>query len=104
MNAKKFIEISKCLSNKTRLDILEWLKDPEGNFPPNTTAMPNSEGVCVTYIHEKTGLSQSTVSTYLSNMSRCELLEMKRVGKWTYFKRNEAVIKAFSTYLLDNRD
>jgi ArsR family transcriptional regulator len=27
------IEISKALSNETRLNILLWLKDPEGNFP-----------------------------------------------------------------------
>ena len=26
------IEISKALSNETRLNILKWLKDPEGNF------------------------------------------------------------------------
>ncbi|GLB49392.1 ArsR/SmtB family transcription factor [Neptunitalea lumnitzerae] len=100
MKAKQFVEISKCLSNQTRLDILEWLKDPEGNFPPNTSSMPNTEGVCVTFIHEKTGLSQSTISTYLTSMLRCELLEMKRVGKWTYFKRNEKVIKAYCDYLL----
>lgn len=100
MNTKQFVEICKCLSNQTRLDILEWLKDPDGNFPPNTTAIPNSEGVCVTYIHEKTGLSQSTVSTYLNSMLRCELLETKRLGKWTYFRRNEAVIKAFSEYIV----
>ena len=99
MNAKQFIEISKCLSNPTRLDILEWLKDPDGNFPPNTTQMPNKGGVCVTYIHERTELSQSTVSTFLNTMSRCGLLEMKRVGKWTYFKRNEEVIKAYCEFI-----
>ncbi len=28
------IEISKALSNETRLNILKWLKSPEENFPP----------------------------------------------------------------------
>ena len=28
------IEIFKALSNETRLSIMEWLKEPEKNFPP----------------------------------------------------------------------
>ena len=28
------IEIFKALSNETRLNIIEWLKEPEKNFPP----------------------------------------------------------------------
>ena len=28
------IEIFKALSNETRLSIIEWLKEPEKNFPP----------------------------------------------------------------------
>ncbi len=28
------IEVSKALSNETRVNILKWLKDPDANFPP----------------------------------------------------------------------
>jgi len=40
------IEIFKALSNKTRLQILSWLKDPELNFP-DQAANGFDNGVCV---------------------------------------------------------
>ncbi|MHC5362001.1 ArsR/SmtB family transcription factor [Myroides sp. LJL110] len=100
MNRKQAIDIGKCLSNETRLEILEWLKDPDGNFPQNSTLVPNSEGVCVTFIFEKAGLSQSTISNYLSSMERCGLLEVKRVGKWTYFRRNQNTIEEYMNFII----
>lgn len=99
MNIKQAIEIGKCLSNSTRLEILEWLKQPDASFPQNTTNIPNSEGVCLTYIFEKSGLSQSTISNYLNMMEKCGLLELKRQGKWTYFKRNQQTIDEYIEFL-----
>lgn len=58
------VEIFKALSNKTRLQILSWLKDPEVNFP-GQIVYGFERGVCVGQIHEKSGLTQSTVSEYL---------------------------------------
>ena len=99
MNLRIATEIGKCLSNKIRLQILEWLKEPEKHFPPHETLKHFNDGVCVTYIQEKTGLSQSTISTYLTNMEKCGLRISTRHGKWSYLKRNEATIKAFTEYL-----
>ncbi|MDC6362308.1 MULTISPECIES: ArsR/SmtB family transcription factor [Flavobacteriaceae] len=89
------IEISKVLSNKTRVNILKWLKNPEVNFPPHQDIDHFDDGVCVGYIQDKTGLSQSTISTYLNSMQNANLVIPTRHGKWTYYKRNEAVIQAF---------
>ncbi|TCI92135.1 ArsR/SmtB family transcription factor [Tenacibaculum sp. M341] len=100
MNFKLATAIGKCLSNKTRLQILEWLKEPEKNFPPHETLKHFNDGVCVTYIQEKAGLSQSTISTYLSNMEKCGLLISTRHGKWTYLKRNEKIIQNFTAFIL----
>jgi ArsR family transcriptional regulator len=100
MKLKQATEIGKCLSNNPRVQILEWLKEPEKNFPPHKTLQHFNDGVCVTYIQEKSGLSQSTISTYLSNMEKCGLLAMTRHGKWSYFKRNEETIKAYTQFLL----
>ena len=61
MNLKIATEIGKCLSNKIRFQILEWLKEPEKHFPPHETLKHFNDGVCVTYIQEKTELSQSTI-------------------------------------------
>ena len=99
MDLKTATEIGKCYSNQTRMQIMEWLKAPEKNFPPHETLKHFNDGVCVTYIQEKAGLSQSTISTYLTNMEKCGLLISTRHGKWTYLKRNEEVIEAFTAFI-----
>ena len=91
------VEIFKALSNKTRLLILQWLKDPEKHFPDqfnsdHTNGM-DYVGVCVGQIQQKTGLTQSTVSEYLAVLQRTGLVESTRVGQWTYYKRNEEAFK-----------
>ncbi len=89
------IEISKVLSNKTRVNILKWLKNPAENFPPHQDIDHFDDGVCVGYIQDKTGLSQSTISTYLNSMQNANLVIPTRHGKWTYYRRNENVIQAY---------
>lgn len=88
-------EVSKVLSNKTRLNIIKWLKMPEENFPPHVDIKGFNDGVCVRNIQIKAGLSQSTISTYLSLMQSAGLVIPTRHGKWTYYKRNEAVISEY---------
>lgn len=100
MDIKVATEIGKCLSNQPRMQILEWLKEPSEHFPPHKTLAHFNDGVCVTYIQEKAGLSQSTISTYLNTMEKCGLLVMTRHGKWSYFKRNELTIKSYTQFLL----
>ncbi|NAS13258.1 ArsR/SmtB family transcription factor [Poritiphilus flavus] len=89
------VAISKVLANDTRLSILRWLKDPEENFPPHKDIDHFDDGVCVGYIQDKAGLSQSTISTYLSLMQQADLIIPTRHGKWTYYRRNEAVIDQY---------
>ena len=89
------VEISKVLSNKTRVNILKWLKEPEANFPPHQDIDHFDDGVCVGYIQDKTGLSQSTISTYLNSMQNANLVIPTRHGKWTYYRRNEGMIKEY---------
>jgi len=88
-------EISKILSNTTRVNILHWLKNPEQHFPPHQELKHFNDGVCVQYICEKTQLSQSTVSQYLIAMQKADLIVPTRHGKWTYYKRNEQTIAAY---------
>lgn len=90
------LEIFKALSNRTRLEIVQGLKDPVKNFPPQDEGDVHTVGVCVSSIQEGVGLSQSTVSDYLSTLQRAGLVEARRIGQWTYYKRNEATISAFA--------
>ncbi|MFD0795779.1 ArsR/SmtB family transcription factor [Mucilaginibacter litoreus] len=89
------VEVFKALSNKARLQILNWLKDPEAHFP-GQAEYGYQHGVCVGQIHAKTGLTQSTVSEYLASLQRAGLISSTRVGQWTYYKRNEDTFKALS--------
>lgn len=97
------IEISKALSNETRLNILRWLKDPEENFPPQGeslgTPVDLKGGVCVSSIQEKAGVSPSTVSNYLSILQDAGLLLSERYEKWTYYRRNEEKIQEYAAYI-----
>ena len=86
------IEINKALSNPVRMDMLKWLKKPEDNFPKQIYVPDFSDGVCVCHIQDKTGLSQSTVSHYLTMLQKANLLIATRHGKWTYYRRNESEI------------
>lgn len=92
----EMLEIFKALSNRTRLEILKGLKEPAKNFPPQDEGDVNTVGVCVSSIQEGVGLSQSTVSDYLATLQRVGLVEVRRIGQWTYYKRNEATIRALA--------
>jgi DNA-binding transcriptional ArsR family regulator len=89
------VEIFKALSNKTRLQILHWLKDPANNFP-DQAHNGFGHGVCVGHIQNKAGLTQSTVSEYLSTLQRAGLVKSTRVGQWTYYQRNEDAFNRLS--------
>jgi DNA-binding transcriptional ArsR family regulator len=81
------LNIFKALSNKTRLQILLWLKNPEANFPDQEEDF--SQGVCVGMIQKKSNLTQSTVSEYLTILQRAGLVQSTRSGQWTYYRRDE---------------
>uniref|UniRef100_F4C9J0 Regulatory protein ArsR n=2 Tax=Sphingobacteriaceae TaxID=84566 RepID=F4C9J0_SPHS2 len=93
------LAIFKALSNKTRLDILQWLKDPELHFPPQEHADFMEVGVCVGKIQEKCGMTQSTVSEYLALLLKAGLLEATRIGQWTYYKRNEKAFELLGDFV-----
>ena len=89
------------LNNSTRRKILEWLKTPKDNFPPHESGLSFEIGVCVAYIQEKAGISQSTTSQYMSLLHQAGFVIPTRIGKWTYYKRDEENIARFMQKLGD---
>lgn len=93
------MEIFKALANEHRLQILYWLKDPTAYFVHETDVDMVEVGVCVGEIQKKLGLTQSTTSHYLSILEKANLLIATRIGKWTYYRRNEQTILKLRDYI-----
>ncbi|AXT24963.1 transcriptional regulator (plasmid) [Phaeobacter inhibens] len=82
------------LNNPVRRNILAWLKD-RSNFPPALPEHADLDGVCVAYIQEKAGLSQSTISTYMNHLKDAGFVVSERHGQWTFYRRDEDAIQQF---------
>jgi DNA-binding transcriptional ArsR family regulator len=93
------IEVFKALSNEARLQILAWLRDPQAHFGPQGGVDLIEVGVCVSQITTKLNMTQSTTSQYLSVLQRAGLVHATRLGKWTYYKRDEDAIKQIASYI-----
>ncbi|WP_312470924.1 ArsR family transcriptional regulator [Neobacillus sp.] len=94
--------IYKALSNETRRQIMLWLKNPEEFFDEKLYLQQGLNfqiGICVGDIQAKAGLAQSVISSYLLTMQKAGLLESNRIGKWTYYRRNEKTIEEFVDYI-----
>ena len=84
----------KALASDTRLRILEWLRDPAASFPESCGETAEL-GVCVGLLQRKAGTSASTMSVHLAILQRAGFLVATRRGQWTYYRRDEAGIRAF---------
>ncbi|MCL6707051.1 metalloregulator ArsR/SmtB family transcription factor [Pseudomonas sp. R2.Fl] len=85
-------EILKAISSPVRLQMLQWLKDPERFF--GEQAEPFTTGVNASQF-ERCGLSQSTISAHLSILHNAGLVTTSRLGQWVYYRRDEEVIGRF---------
>ena len=83
----------RALANERRLQILEWLKDPEAHFPPQVDGDLVKDGVCLVFIAEKLGVSQPTATEHMKVLSHAGFVRSKRIKQWTFYKRDEARIK-----------
>ena len=92
-------EVFRALASDRRLQILEWLRDPVAHFPPQRDGDLVEDGVCVIFIADKLGVAQPTATAHLQALARAGLVTSKRVGQWTFYKRDEAAIRAFTTQL-----
>jgi DNA-binding transcriptional ArsR family regulator len=92
----QLLRVAKAVASPVRLAILEHLKDPAGNFPPQVDGDPIEDGVCADFIRDKLGVAPATASRHLSILSEAGLLMPTRKKGWTFYRRNEAAIRAFA--------
>jgi DNA-binding transcriptional ArsR family regulator len=90
----------RALANERRLEIMEWLKDPEVHFPPQVDGDLVKDGVCGVFIAEKLGVSQPTASVHLKVLTQAGLVRAKRIKQWTFYKRDEARIREIKKAIL----
>jgi DNA-binding transcriptional ArsR family regulator len=95
------VDVFAALASDKRLQVLEWLKDPRAHFPPQKDGDLVKDGVCVLFIAQKLGVAQPTATTHLQALARAGLLTSKRVGQWTFYKRNEAAIRTLKRQIRD---
>lgn len=82
------------LASPKRLQILEWLKDPNAHFPPQRDGDLVKDGVCVLFIADKLDVAQPTATAHLQTLARAGLVTPKRIGQWTFYRRDERAIAA----------
>ena len=87
----------RALASERRLQILEWLKEPIEQFPPQTDGDLVKDGVCGLFIAQKLNVSQPTASEHLKILTQAGLIKGKRLKQWTFYQRDEkgiAILKA----------
>ena len=65
--------VLKALASERRLQILDWLKDPTSNFPPQEHGDPIVHGACNQFIVDKLGVSQPAGSRHLKVLADADL-------------------------------
>jgi len=93
------LAVLRALASPKRMQILEWLRDPVANFPPQRDGDLVKDGVCVIFIADKLGVAQPTATTHLQELARTGLVTPKRIGQWTFYKRDERAIRDFQQQL-----
>src|SRR5512137_85226 len=90
----------RAVANDSRLQILDWLKQPRKHFPPQVDGDLVRDGVCGVLIARKLKVSHPTASEHLKILAQSGLIRGKRIKQWTFYKRNEARIKAMKRTIL----
>jgi DNA-binding transcriptional ArsR family regulator len=78
---RDFIQVTKALSDETRVRILKLLEQGE---------------LCVCELMEVLGMGQSTVSKHLGILHTAGLVERRKAGTWSYYKLSDEAINKYN--------
>jgi DNA-binding transcriptional ArsR family regulator len=84
----------KAIASDSRMQLLQWLKDPVTNFPPQKDGDLILDGVCSVFIARKWDVTAATASRHLSVLTDANLLISVRKKGWTFYRRNEDELNA----------
>ena len=89
----------KALASARRLQILEWLKDPEAHFPAQEHGDPIEHGACNMYITDKLGVSQPAASRHMKVLVDAGLVIATPRSGYVYYRRDTEAIARLSDQL-----
>lgn len=89
----------KALASARRLQILEWLKDPESHFPPQEHGDPIEHGACNMFITDKLGVSQPAASRHLKVLVDAGLVISTPRSGYVYYRRDADAIARLTRQL-----
>jgi DNA-binding transcriptional ArsR family regulator len=90
----------KALASPLRLAVLEYLKDPAANFPPQVDGDFVTDGVCADFLRAKLGIAAATASRHLTLLADAGLVVATRKKGWTFYRRNEDALARFTAELV----
>ncbi|WP_369269199.1 ArsR family transcriptional regulator [Streptomyces sp. R11] len=73
----------------TRLDILEWLKDPVAHFPKRRHGDPVEDGVTADAVAAKLGVPRKVAEAHLGLLAGLGMLRTKRIRRRVYYRRDD---------------
>jgi ArsR family transcriptional regulator len=86
------LKLLKAVASPVRLEVLQLLKDPVANFPPQVDGDLLRDGVCSDFIREAVGIAAATASRHLTLLAESGLLTATRKKGWTFYRRNGQAI------------
>lgn len=86
----------KALASPVRLQILDYLKRPTKEFPPQVDGDPVADGVCSDFIRDKLGIAAATASRHLTLLTEAGLLIATRKKGWTFYRRDDKALRQFA--------
>lgn len=93
------LRILKATASPVRLEIMELLKRPAEEFPPQVDGDFERDGVCADFIRDRLGIAPATASRHLTLLTEAGLLVPTRKKGWTFYRRDERAIRAFAKKL-----
>jgi len=85
MNNEKFALISKALSDSNRLHIIQMITDQER---------------CACKLLEHFNITQPTLSHHMRILSDCDLIRIRKEGKWSHYSMNMETLEAYQNYVI----
>ncbi|HEX7021623.1 MAG TPA: metalloregulator ArsR/SmtB family transcription factor [Trueperaceae bacterium] len=83
----------KALADPTRLNILEFLKNPQED------CCSQESGVCACDFEDLLGLSQPTISHHMKQLVQAGFVTAEKRGRWMFYDLNPATFERVASQL-----